>query len=130
MGVPIEIVNGARRLMGMSSIGSRVRALRKGKDLTQVQLAQLLGLDQSTLSDIENNKNDAFAGRVLLRMSEVFDVSPFFILYGHDAASQARALEEAELLRAFRTADPAARESIMRVATALAAQAQDKPLSQ
>lgn len=45
-----------RRLRATTHHGNRVRAARQALGLTQVQLAALLGLRQSTLSDIERQR--------------------------------------------------------------------------
>jgi transcriptional regulator with XRE-family HTH domain len=39
-------------------LGNRVRALRKKNGWTQVELAELLGIDRSYLSEIETGKKD------------------------------------------------------------------------
>lgn len=39
----------------MTSIGARIKFLRKEKRLSQAQLGKLAGIDQSVISDLENN---------------------------------------------------------------------------
>jgi transcriptional regulator with XRE-family HTH domain len=39
-------------------LGNRVRALRHARGWTQVELAELLGIDRSYLSEIETGKKD------------------------------------------------------------------------
>lgn len=39
-------------------LGNRVRALRRERGWTQVEMADLIGLDRSYLSEIENGKKD------------------------------------------------------------------------
>ncbi len=105
----------------MATIGQRIRELRKAAALTQVALAKTLGIDQSTLSDIERGHNDAFSGKVLLAMSEVFGKSPFYIVYGVDVDLQDLSEDEAELLLAFRSAAQEQRNALLTMARALAA---------
>ena len=103
----------------METMGQRIRALRKAAHLSQVSLAKTLGLDQSTVSDIENDKNDAFTGKVLLKMSETFSRSPFYIVYGVEGDGRHLSAEEAELLLAFRNAHRDQKQALLTLARAL-----------
>ena len=101
-------------------MGQRIRALRKGAELSQTTLAEELGIDQSTLSDIERGLNEAFPGKVLLKMSERFNTSPYYIVYGvSDAEGRAMSIEEAELLLAFRRASGDQQRALLLMARAL-----------
>jgi transcriptional regulator with XRE-family HTH domain len=51
-----------------------VRALRKKKDCTQVELAEMLGIDRSYLSEIETGKKDPSL-RVLKAIADGFGLS-------------------------------------------------------
>lgn len=42
----------------MSSIGDRIRQIRKERRITQVELAKLANISQTTLSQLENGRND------------------------------------------------------------------------
>lgn len=101
-------------------MGNRVRDLRKGAGLTQVQLSKALGIDQSTLSDIERGQNDSFSGKVLLKMAEAFGRSPYFIVHGKDSDVPALTPEEAELVLAYRHAGRDQRSALLTMARALA----------
>jgi transcriptional regulator with XRE-family HTH domain len=52
-------------------LGNRVRALRRKRGLKQVELAEMLGLDRSYLSEIENGKKDPSL-RVLKAIADGF----------------------------------------------------------
>lgn len=108
-------------MLDMQSMGQRIRALRKYKELTQVALAKHLGIDQSTLSDIERDANDSFSGKVLLRMAEVLERSPFFIVYGIEADAGTLTAEEAELVMLYRAANKDQRLALLAMARALVA---------
>lgn len=41
-------------------IGDQIKARRKAANLTQIELAQMTGLKQSAISDIENGKRRPF----------------------------------------------------------------------
>lgn len=55
-------------------LGNRVRNLRKERGWTQVELAELLGIDRSYLSEIETGKKDPSL-RVLKTIADGFGLS-------------------------------------------------------
>ncbi len=55
-------------------LGNRVRALRKKHTWTQVELADMLGIDRSYLSEIETGKKDPSL-RVLKTIADGFKLS-------------------------------------------------------
>jgi transcriptional regulator with XRE-family HTH domain len=67
----------------MDKLGHRIRALRKSKGLTQVQLAESIGIDQSTLSDIES-KDAKFSADILMRLCDELGVSAEMLMRGSD----------------------------------------------
>lgn len=56
------------------TLGSRIRIWRKRRNLSQVRLADLAGITQSTLSNYENGRREP-AVSTLIRIAEVLDVS-------------------------------------------------------
>lgn len=67
----------------MGTIGQRVRELRKGKGLTQPQLAKQIGIDQSTLSDIE--RGAGFSADTLMGLAKALVVSADHLMAGRDS---------------------------------------------
>lgn len=65
--------------------GSRIRTLRLALKLNQTELAALIGVDQSTVSDIENGAG--FSADLLMRLSDSLKVSPGIVMRGHDESS-------------------------------------------
>jgi transcriptional regulator with XRE-family HTH domain len=63
--------------------GERIRARRKALKMNQDDLAALIGVDQSTVSDIE--RGASFSAELLIRMSEALGYSPVLIMRGEDA---------------------------------------------
>ena len=57
-----------------ATLGNRVRSLRRQRGLTQVEMAEMLGVDRSYLSEIENGKKDPSL-RVLKTLAEGFKLS-------------------------------------------------------
>jgi transcriptional regulator with XRE-family HTH domain len=64
--------------------GARIRALRKALEWNQANLAEKIGVDQSTVSDIE--RGSSFSADLLMRLSEALGISPTFIMQGEDAS--------------------------------------------
>lgn len=57
------------------SIGSRIREIRKGKGLTQRELAELSGVSQSSISLIEGNKRPNVSALVVADIARTLRVS-------------------------------------------------------
>lgn len=62
-------------------VGKNIRRIRKEKGLTQVQLAELIGYDSGTISNIENNSYQTFSLEFIYVISKKLNVpmSEFFI---------------------------------------------------
>ena len=57
-----------------SNMGRRVRSLRRQNTLTQVQLADRLGISPSYLNLIEHNRRAMPAAPLLIKIAEIFDL--------------------------------------------------------
>ena len=57
----------------------RIRALREDRDLTQSQIAQVLGTTQQQYSKIENGRSD-ISGDKLRRLADFYNISADYIL--------------------------------------------------
>jgi len=62
-------------------LGNRIRDLRRQRGLTQVELAEMLGVDRSYLSEIETGKKDPSL-RVLKTFADGFRLSLSQLLRG------------------------------------------------
>ncbi len=60
----------------MSRIELRLRELRQAKGLSQVQLAELTGIDQAAISRIENGHTQAMDFDVMARLCDALGCSP------------------------------------------------------
>lgn len=66
---------------GKSTVGARIRYWRKAKDITQIELADLTGLSNTYISDIENERTEPPL-RTIRLFATAFDVSIARILDG------------------------------------------------
>ena len=62
-------------------LGNRIRALRQERGWTQVEMAEMLGVDRSYLSEIETGKKDPSL-RVLKTIADGFGLSLSQLLRG------------------------------------------------
>lgn len=79
---------------------NRLKELRKAKGLTQEQFADIVGISQSYISDLEKGKKDIDFG-LAARFAKVLGVKPYEIMpkeWQPDELSE----EEKEFLRLFR----------------------------
>ena len=62
-------------------VGKNIRRIRKEKGLTQVQLADLIGYDSGTISNIENSSYQTFRLEFIYVISKKLNVpmSEFFV---------------------------------------------------
>lgn len=83
-------------------LGDRIKALRKGAGLTQKQLAEIVGVAQTTIATWECGKREMPRGHHLLRLARAlgFDADELMGLAGDEPEDS---IEEAQLLAAFRT---------------------------
>jgi transcriptional regulator with XRE-family HTH domain len=64
--------------------GERIKARRKELGLTQVELARLLGIKQSSLSELENGESIMPKSDNLMKLAKVLRVSQAWIMTGKD----------------------------------------------
>jgi transcriptional regulator with XRE-family HTH domain len=78
----------------MTTPGKRLRALRKEKLISQVGLANAIGIDQSTVSDIENDRG--LSAENLMRLCDALETTPQYVMRGKagtdDVLQQIKAL--------------------------------------
>lgn len=89
--------------MGVPTIASRIKLLRTSRRLTQVQLAERLGIKQNTISDLERGKSDGMTATTLEALCRVLVTTPSFILYGAKCElTHESHMQEAEIVAIFR----------------------------
>lgn len=87
MGYTIYFFYGPSTLDCMPTPGERIKKLRKARQLTQPQLADLVEIDQSTVSDIE--RGAGFSAETLMRICEALEANPWEIMRGMGSTSPA-----------------------------------------
>jgi transcriptional regulator with XRE-family HTH domain len=110
-----EIVDRATRLqLPATTVGTRIRQKRTERNLTQVELARQIGIQQSDLSRMEKGEYRVSLD-VLFRLLQAFELSlgEFF----GDLGSAGLTPHEAELLESFRVLPPEAQQEVLDFAT-------------
>lgn len=103
-------------MMDSSGIGALVKELRKAAGMSQMQLAEKIGVTYQQVQKYEKGISKFNIPR-LMQYAEVFGVSVSFLLKGAEASKVAEgrepytgvALEEAEVLMLFRRLKPKSR---------------------
>lgn len=104
----------------MSTIGARIRQLRKGKKLTQVALAARVGIDQSTLSLLETNESTDMMGNTLARMCQELHTTAEFLMFGITPNGGTATPVEREALQLLRNTSADNLDTAMRSLRAIA----------
>ncbi|GHJ28626.1 hypothetical protein TPA0910_30590 [Streptomyces hygroscopicus subsp. sporocinereus] len=65
------------------AVGQRLRALRQERKLTQMQLGALAGLDNNTISRIENGRYPTSIDQIA-RLARALDVPPYRLFHDCD----------------------------------------------
>lgn len=104
----------------MTTIGQRVRLLRKKRGYSQVELAALAGITQGSLSLIETDKTEVPAGATLAGLCRALQTTPdFLIAGGGDPDSIESAMQEHELVFLWRDLPDDARRLVLENAQAV-----------
>jgi transcriptional regulator with XRE-family HTH domain len=101
-------------------IGTRIKALRREKGLSQDELAQRVGVSRSAVAQWETGRTGQVTGN-LSRIAGALDASVEYLVYGDDKrASGVMQGDELAMLRLYRECDPEDRQMLLRTARRLA----------
>jgi|ERR1700760_3299328 transcriptional regulator with XRE-family HTH domain len=102
-------------------IGTRIRAARRDRGLTQDELADKVGVSRSAVAQWETGRTGQVTGN-LSRIAGALEVNVEYLMYGDDkrAAGEVRQGDELALLRLYRECDPEDRQMVLRTARRLA----------
>ena len=104
-----------------ADIGTRIRAARRDRGLTQDALADQVGVSRSAVAQWETGRTGQVTGN-LSRIAGVLEVNVEYLMYGDDkrAMGEVRQGDELALLRLYRECDPDDRQMLLRTARRLA----------
>ena len=104
-----------------ANIGTRIRAARRDRGLTQDELAEQVGVSRSAVAQWETGRTGQVTGN-LSRIAGVLEVNVEYLMYGDDkrAMGEVRQSDELALLRLYRECDPEDRQMLLRTARRLA----------
>ncbi len=100
------------------SVGTRIRALRRARGLTQDDLAAACGVSRSAVAQWETDRAGQLRGNIT-RIAEALDASIEHLLQGANPADPATG-DELAMLRLYRSCDPEDRAFLLRTAHKLA----------
>jgi transcriptional regulator with XRE-family HTH domain len=102
-------------------IGTRIRATRRDRGLTQDELADRVGVSRSAVAQWETGRTGQVTGN-LSRIAGVLEVNVEYLMYGDDkrAVGEVRQGDELALLRLYRECEPGDRQMLLRTARRLA----------
>lgn len=69
------------------SVSNRIKELRVRSGMTQEELADKLGLKKSAIAKYENGRVENIKRTTLLKLSEIFNVSPAYIMDLQDCSN-------------------------------------------
>ena len=76
-------------LRRMETIGERIARLRAAKDITQSELARLVGVTSSAINQIESGMTKAPRAEVMFAIADALDVDARELTFGEKVAMQA-----------------------------------------
>ncbi|MDB5398212.1 MAG: hypothetical protein QOD93_2099 [Acetobacteraceae bacterium] len=102
-------------------IGTRIRAARRDRGLTQDELADTVGVSRSAVAQWETGRTGQITGN-LSRIAAALEVNVEYLMHGDDkrAAGEVRQGDELALLRLYRECEPEDRQMLLRTARRLA----------
>jgi transcriptional regulator with XRE-family HTH domain len=100
------------------TMGTRIRALRRARGMTQDQLAAACGVTRSAVAQWETDRAGQLRGNIT-RIAEALDASVEYLLHGSTPAASATGYELA-MLRLYRACDSEDRAFLLRTAHKLA----------
>lgn len=97
----------------MDTIGKRIKFLREQNHLTQQQLGDIVGLHNSNIGRIENNKVYPTAD-VLIKIIKHFQISGDWLLLGQNSPPQVcKNAEDGTYLNLYRQLSPESQKEII-----------------
>lgn len=99
----------------MDTVGNRILTKRKELGFSQWRLAELAGISQSTLSELETGESKMPSAEALHGLAKHLNVTQAWIITGKDGELETLTQEEEDLVRAARTLTAAQRRAIYNI---------------
>lgn len=119
-----SIPRGQQEIFAAMSIGQRLRWLMEHREVKQLHLAEKLGIQQSTISNIVTDAARKPSAPTLLMLAEELRCNPAWLMTGDGdpfAWAPVTSADQVELLNAWRDMSDANRKLLLTTARALAA---------
>lgn len=105
----------------------RLRHARKHRGLTQVKLAQLSGVKQASISDLERGESKSFRGTTLVSLAKALNVSPEWLSEGRGSMERRDVPlsdEAITIAQAWQRLTPELRENVAKMILAMVEQSE------
>ena len=104
-----------------TTLGKRIRDMRKAKGLNQTALAKLAGISQGSISWIEKGETRLLRADTLLALAKALSVNVDFLRDGTatPVPPETLSLEESELIVLFREMPPIQQDALLAQARAI-----------
>lgn len=97
----------------MKTIGARIRELRQSYNVTQKQLADAVGVEQSTIGKYEGNSKVTPSDEIKIKIADYFDVSVDYLLGREAQGVMELKPVERDLVKSFRNLNRQGQDYIM-----------------
>lgn len=103
------------------SLGDRIRTLRKAMGLTQIKLAEMAGIHQSSLSELERGDTKKGFGQTIVALAKALQTNPEWLTTGKGNPSPSfhGSIDESEAVTIYRMLPPDMRNAWMATGRAL-----------
>lgn len=101
----------------METVGNRIRRKRKELRYSQWKLAELVGISQSTLSELETGESKMPSTDVLQGLAKHLGVTQAWIITGKDGELEMLTQEEEDIIRVARVLSAEQRRAIYNIMT-------------
>lgn len=113
---PIQFSYEDANLYVMDAISKRIKKRRAELGINQVELAKAIGVNQSSISNMERGEVD-FSASILMKLAKKLETTPEYIMEGSDMTD----FGEREIASIYKQLDPSLRAALLASARGMAA---------
>lgn len=103
-----------------ANIGGRIRHMREKRGMSQPELADVIGIRQPSLSDIESGKSKSPSAINLLKIAHALDANPWWLMTGRGHEDSLESAELKEWSEIYETLSDEKRRALLAAAKVLA----------